>query len=169
MSLIKKEIALVIMGVAANFGAKIPDGLLEIWFDAFSQDGYTTGQIKQAAGRIIRTKKDSYGRMPTYAEFIEAIEGNKDQLAEIEAQNVIKLIRSEGAYGEPVLQDRAKAVINNRFGGWKNLCGSLEESKLNWFIKEFKEAYSSEVSKQPLLTDAEARGVLGRAHRIITW
>ena len=163
----KMEFAKVMYGLSENFGAKTTKDQISFLYEMFIADGINMGQIKQAARQIIRTKKDSYGRMPTYAEFIEAIEGNKEQLSEIEAQTVIKLIRSEGAYGEPTLSEKTKAVINNRFGGWKSLCGSLEESKLNWFIKEFKEAYSSEVSKQPLLTDAEARGILDRAHRMI--
>ena len=131
----KKEMAIVIMGLAANFGAKIPEGLLEIWFQAFNEDGYSIEQIKRAAGKIIRTKKDSYGRMPTYAEFIDAIDGNQDQAAEIEVNNVISQIRDLGADGKPKLSIPMVNAINIRFGGWHNMCCGLEESKLQWFIR----------------------------------
>ncbi|MBU2623571.1 MAG: hypothetical protein ABIJ52_03375 [Pseudomonadota bacterium] len=152
MSLVKKEIGMVLMGLAANFGAKIPEGLLEIWHEAFSQDGFTIEQIKYAAGKIIRSKTESYGRLPTYAEFLEILQGNKEQSAQIQAQKVIDLIRTEGSSGNPELDPIVKEVIRSRFGGWQSLCGSLEEGKLQWFIRDFKEAYlSTEAENERLM------------------
>ena len=151
---------MVIMGLAANFGVKIPDGLLEIWFEAFSEDGYTFEQIKKAAGKIIRTKKDSYGRLPTYGEFIEAIEGDPAHSADIEVNNVVSQIRDLGADGKPKLSIPMVNAINIRFGGWHNMCCGLEESKLQWFIRDLKEAYLIEIAKDEklMLPDKEEAG-----------
>jgi len=159
----KIEFSKVMLGLAENFGAKATKDQIGFFYQMFMDDGIDIIQIKQAARSIIRTKKDSYGRMPTYAEFIEFIQGNKEQNAELEAQKVIDLIRSEGAYAEPELSPVVKQVINSRFGGWKALCGSLEESKLTWFIRDFKEAYLSiETGKLMLPDKNESAQILKR-------
>lgn len=139
----KMEFGKVMLGLAVNFNTTVSKEQMDFFYQMFLDDGICITQIKQAAKNIIRTKKDGYGRMPTYAEFIEFIQGNREQIAEIEAQKIINLVRSEGAYSNPVSNPTIKHIIDSRFGGWKALCGTLEESKLQWFIRDFKEAYLS--------------------------
>ena len=141
------ELSKVIVGIAANSGATIPEGLLDVWAEAFQQDGYSIDQIKRAAGKIIRTKKESYGRMPSYAEFVECMNGSLEETARIEVQDIIALVRSEGSSGNPSFKLQTSRVILNRFGGWQNLCSTLEEDKIQWFIREFIEAYLTETAK----------------------
>ena len=162
----KIEFAKIMYGLSENFGVKTTKDQIAFLYGMFIDDGINIGQIKQAARQIIRTKKDSYGKMPTYAEFIEYIEGNKNEIAESEVQKVIALIRTEGADGKPELPEHTKQVLNQRFGGWQNICATLEESKIQWFIKEFKEAYLSVGDDKLLLPDkTEAGNILKQIER----
>ena len=138
-----KEFAEVVFGLAANFGVKIPDGLLEIWHDTFKADGISLEQIRFAAGKIIRSKKDGYGRMPTYAEFIEIIQGgNKEDKALVIANEIIVHLRTYGSRVCPKLDSIAKHLMIKRwpYPEWSSM---VLEDELKWWTKEFCEAYNA--------------------------
>jgi len=143
----KKILSDVLWDIATNYGIDLTVNYIDFIKKRLKSKGITIEQVKYAANRIMDCKPKAYEKMPTFGEFLEIIRGDKDLISNIEAQNVIALIRSEGADYKPSLPEATKAVINNRFGGWRNLCASLEESKLQWFIKEFKEAYEVEINK----------------------
>lgn len=158
MSLNYTEVAKAIMALAINAGVKIPDGLIEIWHEAFIQDGYTIEQIKTAASRMIRTKKDFYGRMPTYAELMEAPQNRIADNAEIQATLVISQIGND----YPIFTDPITKHLMSTRWNWNRWPKEVLESELKWFIKEFKEAYLS-VSKTERLQlpdKTDAAGVL---------
>lgn len=141
--------------MAANFGVKIPEGLIELWQNAFNQDDISLEQIRYAAGKILRSKKDGYGRMPTYAEFIQIIEGSHDDKALVIASEIIAYLRVHGSRIFPKLNDPiAKYLMTNRwpYHEWAaNVC----TDELKWWTKEFCEAYKSYLTmeniKMPLL------------------
>jgi hypothetical protein len=156
----KKILSGVLWDIATNYSIDLTANYIEFIQKRLEGKGITIDQVKYAANKIIEGKTKSYEKMPTFGEFLEIIEGNKDLIAEGEAQNLITLIRSEGADREPALPEYTKKVLNQRFGGWYNICSTLEDSKIQWFIKEFKEAYLSEIAKDDrlMLPDKEEAG-----------
>ena len=156
----KIEFSKVMRGLEVFLSVEADLEYINKYYQLFIDEGITIDQIKYAAKQIVLTKKESYGKMPLFAEYLQFIRFDKSIEAEIEAQSVVKLIRSEGADREPVLPEYTKKVLNQRFGGWHNICSTLEDSKIQWFIKEFKEAYLSEIAKDDrlMLPDKEEAG-----------
>lgn len=138
------KFAKIIIGLAANFGVKIPEGLIELWKNAFQEDGISFEQINHAAGKIIRTKKNSYGRMPTYAEFLEIIHGGSaESKAQIIADEIIGHLRFFGANKPLVITDPvAKHLMSTRWP-YQQWATTVLESDLKWWVKEFCEAYNA--------------------------
>ena len=139
----KLEFTKIIAGIAANFGVKIPEGLIELWCGLFNEDNISLGQVRYAAGKILRSKKDGYGRMPTYAEFIEIIHGNKKDKALIIANEIIAYMRSNGSRVALKIKDEtAKHLMSTRWP-YQNWAATVREDDLKWWVKEFCEAYIS--------------------------
>lgn len=139
----KKPFVNIVIGLAANFGAQIPEGLLQLWLNTFTEDGISLEQIKIAAGKIIRSKKDGYGRMPTYAEFFEIIKGSDDDKALVTANEIIKHLHEHGSRVFPNLSDPiAKQLMTKRWP-YYDWASQVLESELKWWVKDFCEAYHS--------------------------
>lgn len=159
----RDKIAQTLFRVAENASAEIPsDPAIDFIIEMLEDDGITASQFEYAANFLIKTKKDFYGKMPTYGEYYEIIKGNTDQIAEKEAQAVIALINYEGRYADYKhrLTPETITTINNRFGGWDSLCSTLEASKFNWFVKEFKEAYTASKTRVPQIRHDQAKNLL---------
>lgn len=139
------EFAKIIIGLAANFGVKIQDGLIEFWYDAFKEDGINIEQIRYAAGKILRKPKNRYGHLPTYDEFIEIIQGgsNEDR-AIIIANEIIVHTKTYGSKVFPNINDDkiAKHLMTKRWP-YHEWAASILESELKWWVKEFCEVYRS--------------------------
>ncbi len=159
----KTELLKIFYGIAENYNLDLPGKqYVDFMHSMFVDDGITIEQVKMAAKMIIKTKKESFGKMPPYAEYLEIIQGSQDQIAELEAQKVIALVNYEGRYADYKhrLSPETIAAIDNRFGGYDSLCITLETGKLNWFVKEFKEAYSAIKTQPPQISHDEARQLL---------
>ena len=156
----KQELAEVLYGIAINYGLTMSKDYVSFMCKMFAMNGITIEQVKASALKIIYNKTKAYEKMPNYAEFAEYIHGGQDQAAEIEVNKVIEQIRSLGADGKPKLNIPMVNAINIRFGGWRNMCCGLEESKLQWFIRDLKEAYLLELAKDDrlMLPDKEESG-----------
>jgi hypothetical protein len=156
----KVELSNILQRIGDNFNVPISGGYVDIMSRMFDSKKITVDQVRKAAYKIIDTKMDLFGRMPNFAEFKEFIEGDPDQAAEIEANNVVKQIRDLGADGKPKLSIPMVNAINIRFGGWQNMCCGVEESKLQWFIRDLKEAYLIELAKEDrlMLPDKQEAG-----------
>jgi len=154
------ELSKIIVGLAANFGVKIPVGLIELWKAAFMKDGISIDQIRYGAGKILRTKKDGYGRMPTYAEIIEIIQGgDKKDKALVLATEIITHLKLHGANVLPVLEDPVAANLMSRRWPYRKWAAQVLESELKWWTKEFCEAYKSHTAIEKLLENN-----LGKKH-----
>ena len=135
------DFAQIIMGLAANFGAKVPAGLTELWENAFREDGISLDQIRNAAGQILRSRTDSYGRMPTYAEFIEKIQGKQEDKAQIAANEIITHLKKHGANTPLKLNDQIAIHLMSTRWEYKQWASSVLEKELTWWVKDFCEAY----------------------------
>ena len=138
------EFTKIIIGLAANFGVKIPEGLIELWQNAFREDGISLEQIRYAAGKILRKPANRYGRMPTYDEFIEIIQGgNKEDKALVIANEIIAHLKMRGSRVFPKLDDEIAKYLMTKRWPYYEWAAAVIESELKWWVKEFCEAYSS--------------------------
>jgi hypothetical protein len=136
-----------IMGaIAGNFSSTIEPGLLNIWHKLMRADGITYEQLRAAALKIIRTKKDSYGRMPTYAEILEAIQGEQpaiEDVALVEANKILDHLRINGAGIWPNLSDPITRQLMTTRWYYPRWAANCVESHNHWWVKDFVEAYRS--------------------------
>ena len=160
----KQELAEVLYGISVNYGLTMSKDYVSFMCKMFAMNRITIEQVKAAALKIIYNKTKAYEKMPNYAEFAEYIQGNQEQIADIEINNVIQQVRSIGADGKPNIPIPMVNAINIRFGGWQNLCATLEDSKLQWFIRDLKEAYLIELAKDDrlMLPDKQEAGEILR-------
>jgi hypothetical protein len=132
----KQRFALLMYGMADNFRDTLTEAGLKFRFQALS--GYSYKQLEHAAIHIIRTRK--FTKMPTIADFIEAIDGSGDDIAETQAHHVLCQVRELGAYQTPTFDDPVTRELASRRWTWGTLCSMLERDH-QWFVKEFVQAY----------------------------
>lgn len=153
----------IMMALAGNFGAAIQPATLHAWFAMAENDGLTYEQISTAAQQIMRTKLDGYGRMPTWAEILEAIHGQAPRIehkATAEANRIISHLHTYGATTWPDLSDPVtKRLMISRWP-YKTWAASVIESELKWWVKEFVQAYEAEQITGPVQIPARVRGLL---------
>ena len=137
-----EQFAAIMYGLADNFSARITPEGVDFRFEALKQ--YGIDQVRAAAVCLVKNRK--FLKMPTIAEFIEAIEGTPEDRAEIEAMKVIDNIRLFGRYNPPRFEDPATSKVVGRMG-WNNLC-SMPEDQQKWFVRDFMEAYKAESRRQ---------------------
>lgn len=115
---------------------------LKISIYAHGLADYTIDQIEQAAWKVIKGMK--YPTFPQLGEIIEAIAGNPEDTAAVEAMKVYKAIRHVGGYQDVVFDNpTTQAVIMQGFGGWSKLCGEMTEDQQKWFLKDFAKLFIS--------------------------
>lgn len=133
----KARFTAIMAGMADNFRDTITREGLKLRFNVLKM--FSVEQIEQAAFKIMATRK--YTKMPTVAEFIEAIKGGGvEDVAEVQAGVVIGQIRAVGAYGSPEFDDPiTQGLFISRFN-WGDLC-RMTDRELTWFIRDFKAAY----------------------------
>ena len=125
-------------GLAENFSVRLTDAGLNMRFEALK--GYSIGQVKESAMIIIRTRK--YTTMPTVADFIDALHGDCDDLAEIQASFVLQAIGRCGSYSPPTFDDPITADIMLNKINWRDLCASTMKD-VNFKLKEFRTLYKA--------------------------
>ncbi len=151
----KEQFSKIMVAMAGNFGATIQPATLDVWFQMAKGDGFTYEQVAKAAGHIMRTKANGYGRMPTYAEIVQAIQGEPPKIehkALAEANRIIGHLRYNGAIAWPDLsQDPVTERLMTTRWPYKAWASQVLESELKWWAKEFVEAYQAEhaTGRQP--------------------
>lgn len=137
----KKEFTRIMYGLTDNFSASVTPEGMRFRFESLRK--YDIDQIRKAALYIVKTRK--YTKMPTIAEFIEAIEGSPEDRGEEQAMAVIAAISQCGRYNHPVFEDPKTAAIVTRIG-WSNLC-DMHTDKQKFFVKDFIESYKGETRR----------------------
>ena len=126
--------------LAENFSSTVTKDGLKFRFAALKD--YPLDKVKAAAMQITRTRK--YTKMPTVADFVEAIEGDQASIdedrAELQAMKVISEIKRVGYMGKPKFDDPITARICNSIYRWSYLC-QMPESETSFFVRDFKAAY----------------------------
>lgn len=130
----------LMIGTGELFSNNLSPLGLVLMFKALKR--YSYEQINAATHEILRTRK--YTKMPTVADFVSAIEGDKEHIdddqAEIQVMAVIDEIRRVGSWGKPKFNDPVTADIVRRRFGWQSLC-EMQTDKTSFFVREFKAAY----------------------------
>jgi len=135
------EFSKIIRALAANFGASVSKELYSLWFDAFTADGITMTQIRDAAGRILRTRK--YSSMPTYAEFLDHIIGTTKDAANIQADIVLEALTLHGGSKTPEFEDKITRYLMKTRWPWRDWASKVETKTLVWWRRDFIEAYEA--------------------------
>jgi hypothetical protein len=143
----KEQFSKILVAMAGNFGATIQPATLDVWFSLAKGDGLTYEQVAKAAAHIMRTKTNGYGRMPTYAEIVQAIQGEPPKLehkALAEANRIISHLHYNGATSWPELSKDpiTKHLMATRWP-YKTWASQVLDSELKWWAKEFVEAYQA--------------------------
>ena len=129
----------VMMGLSEIFGGNLSPVGLKLFFTTLKR--FDIEQVEKAAYSILETRQ--FTKMPTPADFVEAIEGKVEDVGALEALDVLQKIKSVGSYESVKFSDPVTmAVIDRRFGGWPRVC-ELEEENEKWFLRDFASAYLS--------------------------
>ena len=122
-------------GLADIFSASLTEVGLKMRFDALNQ--YSIEQVTEAATIIVRTRK--YTTMPVPADFIEAINGNPDEIADIQKAVVMEAYNRYNPrqkFKDPITQ----GVIDKI--GWAKL-GQVNKSEVPFLLNDFRNMYKS--------------------------
>lgn len=161
----KNQFAKLIMILAENFGGEPSEALIETWWRMIQKNGISADQFRDAAESLIMNRK--YKTMPTFAEIIESINGTVEDKAQLEASKVLNAVRVIGFYGHPKFDDPVTASLMSTRWRWQSFCQTLEESKVQFWVKEFVAAYLA-ASKQPEQHQQIGYGGFGRDVRQLT-
>lgn len=141
----KEQFAKLIFALAGNFGTEIQPATLDIWFAMAREDGITYQEMQAAAQKIMRTKAEGYGRMPAYAEILEAIRGQPPKVEHRATAEASRIIEHLNTYGATTLPDLSGDPITRRLmttrWPYKTWAAKVAEAKIDWWIKDFVEAY----------------------------
>jgi hypothetical protein len=130
----------LMLNLAENFSASLTDRGIAVRFDALKR--YGMHQVERACERLLYHHK--YTKMPTVADFVEAIEGSEELNAHAEALGVIKAIKQYGAGKSVRFKDgTTSAVVQHMYGGWPELCRLMRESEEKWFVRDFIKTYTA--------------------------
>lgn len=124
----------IMTGLADIFSSQVTDIGLNMRFEALKQ--YSIEQITDAAGIIARTRK--YTTMPVPADFITAIDGDPEEVAEIQKSIVMGAIKSYNPrqkFEDPITHD----IIMNKIG-WHKI-GQVNTKEIPFILKDFKQMY----------------------------
>lgn len=138
----------IMLGMADNFRDSITKEGMVMRFDMLKD--FTIQQIEGAAKQIMYSRK--YTKMPTIADFIEALNINiskPEDKALVFANEIITHSRTQGSnIFPPGLDNIAKHLMTRRwpYAEWS---ATILTSELTWWVKEFREAYKiySETTK----------------------
>lgn len=127
------EFSKIMAGLAENFSSELTENGLSMRFEALKE--YSITQIRQSAMVILKTRK--FTTMPTVADFIEAIEGNKYDLADIQkgiVMGAINRYHPNQKFSDPITQ-----VVVDQIG-WGRI-GQANKAEIPFILKDFKELY----------------------------
>lgn len=128
-------------GMGEVFGKEISDILFDIYWNALKD--FSDEQCKTSFNRAMVQCKF----FPKPVELIDMINcerGQLEDIAQIQADIVVNAIKKIGQYQSVKFKDKTtNAVITRCFGSWVKMCEDLEESKEQWFKKDFVKYYQS--------------------------
>ncbi len=126
---------------------------MKIWARGFESEGITLDQIRKAALKILKTRTIS--KMPTFAEFLEAISGSKKDKAQVQADIVLKMLRRNGSQAKPDFDDPVTVHLMSSRWQWERWARTVLEDEIKWWRKEFIEAYQSYTGRPEMINEVK--------------
>lgn len=137
----KKKFAEIMYALAENYGAELTKPGLLLRFEALK--GFSINEIRQAAVKIMRTR--AYLKMPTVADFMAYLSPESNLAIDDRAQNecgkIIENLKFYGATRPPEGLDEIATHLMARRWPYRNWARTVAESELQWWEKQFREAY----------------------------
>jgi hypothetical protein len=138
----RTEFGKLMTGVADNFRDTISVQGLRLRFEVLKC--FTLSQVDRAAKKIMAERK--YTKMPTVAEFIEAIQGETPKIKTIATTQAIKVIAHLRRWGttKPLeTEDNITEYLMTHRWPYKDWAAEVLEVELQWWEKKFCEAYKA--------------------------
>lgn len=159
----RAEFFKIMVGMAENFSAQMSSAGMLLRFKVMKE--YSLQQIEAAALKILANRKIM--GMPTVAEFVVAISGDRKACdnAEGQASDVIGQVRSVGSYGTPVFDDPVTKLLMSGRWSWRSVC-AMTEAEMKWWARDFVEAYQAFERKNECLEIGNEPG--NRKLRLLT-
>jgi hypothetical protein len=137
----REELGTILFGLAGNFNDTVDNYTVKIWARGFESEGITMDQVKTAAMKILKTRTIS--KMPTFAEFLEAIHGSKKDNAQVQVDIVLETLHRHGSRIRPKFTDPITQHLMLTRWKWERWGANVREDEIKWWRKEFVEAYQS--------------------------
>lgn len=143
----KAIFAKILYAIAEEFGGKISKNNLELKFFALQE--YSIEQITQAATWILKYRTKTFPAVPTTKEFIDIIENftnpilSLDSKAEIQASEVLKMLKLNGRDHRPAFKDAITQMLMTNCWPWYGWASFFKTKKEEWWKKDFIQAYKA--------------------------
>lgn len=126
---------------------------VNLYFTAFK--AFPISEVEKAFSRVMYDW--IYNRFPPVGVFMKAIEKDQpllEDVAEIQASEVLSQIRQCGYYQTPEFKDPVTAHLMSHRFNFQSLCKTLNEDEEKWFVKDFTKAYQAvDRNKENLLIE----------------
>ena len=136
------KFAKIMKTFGVNCSVEITRDQINVYFIAFKS--FTMSEAEKAFSRVMYGW--IYNRFPTVGVFMKAIREDQpllEDLAEIQASEVLSQIRQCGYYQTPDFKDPVTAHLMSHRFNFQGLCKTLNEDQEKWFVKDFVRAYQS--------------------------
>ena len=157
----KKEISKILYMMAEVFRDEVSDTLIEAWAFVLSSDKVTIEEAQKAALLVMKSRE--YNKLPAPAVFLEILRPQikPKELAESQADEVLEAVRSLGPYNQPEFEDPITAELMSNRWRWGSFSSTLESDKVQWWRKQFVEAYCDDAKHAaPQLQEAKPQALL---------
>lgn len=148
------KFAIIMKMFGVNCGVEeITKNQINVYFTAFKP--FPIAGVEKAFSRVMYDW--IYNKFPPVGVFMKAMEKDQpllEDIAEIQATEVIKQMQLHGIYGTPEFKDPiTKELTKHRFV-LATLCRTMKDGDEKWFVKEFVRAYKAfERNKKNLLIE----------------
>ena len=127
--------------LASYFEKEISQQLTNLYWENLKQ--YPIEDIESAFSKAIATLR-FFPKIIEIHELMGCGPGKIEDVAQVQADLVIKAIRQIGAYQSVDIKDPVtKAVIVSCYGGWIRMCEELLEVDEKWYRKDFVKFYQA--------------------------
>ena len=126
---------------------------INFYFTTFK--AFPISEVEKAFSRVMYSWV--YNKFPPVGVFMKAMEENQpllEDIAEIQATEVLSQIRQYGYYKTPDFKDSITAHLMSHRFNFQSLCKTINEDEEKWFVKDFVKAYQSvDRNKENLLIE----------------
>ena len=124
--------------LASEFKGELTDMQAETHRQMLLDDGITDEELLAGVKSIIKNRK--FTNFPRYAELLEAIKGNPDDVALIALKELEDAMSIHGAYRSVIFKDKVIMACVRGMGGWQAIC-QMPSDEWKFQKQEFLKLY----------------------------